>query len=177
MAPDPTSPLHPIPVGRPSGGGGGGNGGVFLFVGDRPPGGVLERVCGDGLYFFLWNAAFVAIFAAMCLACAVAFTGLAGCASTPTPDPNNGVSPASYRQCLTRTDTNLDQALPKLEALAAEDLNRPVVIGDLSSGSRHSAAWWEAELRELRQTSQLVKATLAGYATVPTPAPTSSPPR
>lgn len=155
MAPDPQSPVtHPQPVGRSS-----------PLTGSRKP-----KV--DVLYFLVWNAFFGLTLLVMACGASVAFS--MGCSSTPAPDPDHGVSSASYRQCLTRTDTNLKQLVAKIQALRDEDLKRPVVIGDLASGPRHSATWWEAELREATETLKLVEATLSGSNVQPTPAPTST---
>lgn len=145
MAPDPRSPINPIPVSH------------------KPV--TLPRSVRDVGHFVAWNALFGGVFLAMSLAAFVAFTG-AGCTSTPSPDPDHGVSNASYRDCLTRTDTNLTQIVSKLTQLRDEDRARPLAIG----GPRHSEDWWDAELREAIQTQKLVEATLSG-SNVPAPSP------
>lgn len=85
-----------------------------------------------------------------------------GC-KTAQPDPDNGVSNASYRLAFTRTETNLDSVAARMEKAKADDLASP--------SPAHSPAWWDAEIDELRETRKLLVATLQGATFTATVAP------
>lgn len=74
--------------------------------------------------------------------------------STPTPDPNNGVSSASYRLAVDRADKNLSSVLVRLDMLRVDDLS--------SAHPRHAKEWWDAQLVLIETTKDLLDATLQG---------------
>lgn len=82
--------------------------------------------------------------------------GLAACSSTPTPDPDHGVSPASYRSAIQQADTNVRQLVTKWRDLQAADQARPV------AQQLRPASWWAAEIHEAEATERLLADTLLG---------------
>ncbi len=88
----------------------------------------------------------------------VVITGLAmaipACTSTPTTDPDNGVSNVSYRLCITKVESNVASIASKMGVAKLQDQNSPTPV--------HSAAWWDSLIGELRATDGLCVATLKG---------------
>ncbi len=87
---------------------------------------------------------------------------LTGCSSTPTPDPDNGVSNASYRIVITQSDKNIQGVLKRLRLAEISDLAsvKPV----------HTRDWWDAQVTVVAATEDLLESTLRGatYTASPT---------
>lgn len=73
---------------------------------------------------------------------------------TTTPDPDNGVSNASYRQCITRVETNTAAICSRLKVAKAQDLANPKPV--------HASDWWDALIGEEQATDDLCVGTLKG---------------
>lgn len=82
------------------------------------------------------------------------FAALAGCPSTPKTDPDNGVSSASYRQCIGRGETNLASIASRLTLAKEQDLASPSPV--------HKAEWWDVPIIEITTTRDLFHNTLLG---------------
>lgn len=85
-----------------------------------------------------------------------------GCTQPPTPDPDNGVSNASYRLAISRSEKNMAGVLSRLRTAEATDLANPSPV--------HSKAWWDALVEEVTTTEGFLQATLQGatYTASPT---------
>lgn len=94
--------------------------------------------------------------AAMLVAVAlmIALIPQVACTSPPTPDPDHGVSNASYRLCVDRAEKNMAGILKRLQAAEASDLANPKPV--------HTQAWWDAQISEVSATDDLLRATLQG---------------
>lgn len=82
-----------------------------------------------------------------------------GC-STPTVDPDNGVSNASYRQAITTADKGVAQIVSRIRILKERDLE----VTDTHRAPLHDADWWDAEIRLEESVRDLLEATLKGAA-------------
>lgn len=79
------------------------------------------------------------------------------CSTTPKPDPDNGVSPAGYRQAITKARDNMAGVLAKLSTIRDADLATAP-----PAAPAHSKGWWDAQLGLLSDTATLLSDTLAG---------------
>ncbi len=79
---------------------------------------------------------------------------LPACKSTPTVDPDNGVSTASYRQCIAKGESNLASISSRLQVAREQDQEKPIPA--------HSVAWWDAQIDEVKETGNLFHSTLQG---------------
>ncbi len=76
------------------------------------------------------------------------------CTSPPTPDPDNGVSNASYRLVVTQGYKNLCDLWKRIVAAEAKD--------QASLNPVHSKDWWDAQAQNVSATASLFGATLKG---------------
>jgi hypothetical protein len=75
------------------------------------------------------------------------------CGST-TPDPDNGVSNASYRQAIAKSEKDIAHITSDMEKAALEDA--------VSGAPVHSPVWWQALIDELASSRDLLHDTLLG---------------
>lgn len=90
---------------------------------------------------------------------------MVGCGSAPpAPDPNNGVSDASYRDALEKSQVNFEQLGAAFGDLKAKDASR-------GTSAMFPASFWDAEILLAKRGEKLCAATLQGNVSAPTPAP------
>ncbi len=81
--------------------------------------------------------------------------GTAGCAAR-APDPDHGVTSASYRQVIERAQVNVAQITSKLLELRDEDMPAR------GTTPLRPTSWWSAEIRNATTTRNMLADALAG---------------